>query len=372
MRFLSGAENPKPLLILHRHFLRELLQSALVTFAVITLIFVVGGSLKVLHKADFITIPTFLRAIWFFVATNLDKTLPMTVLISVVLTYGRAAAENEINSMRAAGIHLFTALAPALLFGIAGTALVLHVNDRVAPRMDFTKSELIESGIDGTVRGLMNRGGNSIEINKSTHVMWSGVDELDRMLNIRIKKYKDGDDGAVPLQEEILADTARIESDPERGLLRLHLEGVRPLRGKHAKAYAEKMTYSIPLRSEVREKKLKHHTLAELVAAESRQFKGASKQRKVRTEFHERVAGAFACILFVLLGMPLAIIFRQGNRMVAFLIAFLIAIVVYYPTFILGEVLADETDMSPVLAIWSGSIGLLTLGLGLTVIVLRR
>ncbi|MFH0946654.1 MAG: LptF/LptG family permease, partial [Planctomycetota bacterium] len=108
------------------------------------------------------------------------------------------------------------------------------------------------------------------------------------------------------------------------------------------------------------------------VAAGERSFKGAFKTRMLQSEFHKRIAGAFACILFVLVGMPLAIIFKQGNRMVAFLIAFLIAIVVYYPTFILGEVLAKETDLSPLLAIWSGSVVLFILGGGLTAVVLRR
>ncbi|MFH0944694.1 MAG: LptF/LptG family permease, partial [Planctomycetota bacterium] len=135
--------------IFHRQFLKELLQNAVVTFLVITLIFVVGGSLKVLHKSEFLTLWTFLGAVWFFVGTNLDKTLPMTVLVSVVLTYGRASAENEINTMRASGIHLYSACIPGILFGLLGTTLVLHANDRVAPRMDFEKSDLIESGLDG-------------------------------------------------------------------------------------------------------------------------------------------------------------------------------------------------------------------------------
>ena len=342
------------------------------TFVVITLIFLVGGSLKILHKSEFLTFWTFLRAIWFFVATNLDKTLPMTVLVAIVLTYGRAAAENEINTMRASGIHLYTACAPGVLFGLMGTALVLHVNDRVAPRMDFAKSDLIEMGLDGAIQSLMDRGANFLEIGKNTHVIWGGADELDRLLNLRIKKYRDSDNGARELETELTADRASLEADHRRGLLRFHLEGLRTLTGSYGDAAADSMTYTIPLRDEIREKRLKHHTLEELVAAKDRSYKGSFKRRLIETEFHQRIAGAFACLLFVLVGMPLAIIFRQGNRMVAFLISFLIAIVVYYPTFILGEVLAKETELSPLLAIWAGSCVLFALGGGLTAVVLRR
>jgi len=363
---------PESVPIFHRYLLKELLQSALVTFVVITLIFLVGGSLKILHKSEFLTLGTFLRAVWFFVATNLDKTLPMTVLVAIVLTYGRAAAENEINTMRASGIHLYTACVPGVLFGLMGTALVLHVKDRVAPRMDFAKSDLIELGLDGAIQSLMDRGANFLEVGEDWHVIWGGVDELDRLLNIRIKKYREGDDGARELETELAADLASLEADHRRGLLRFHFEGPRTLTGAYGEAAAESMTYSIPLRDEVREKKLKHHTLEELVSAEPRSYKGSFKRRMIRAEFHQRIAGALACLLFVLVGMPLAIIFRQGNRMVAFLISFLIAIVVYYPTFILGEVLAKETDLSPLLAIYSGSCVLFALGIGLTAVVLRR
>ncbi|MFG0316446.1 MAG: LptF/LptG family permease [Planctomycetota bacterium JB042] len=359
--------------IFQRTLLKELLQNALMTFAVITLIFLVGGSLRVLHKSEFLTLQTFLQAVLFFVGTNLDKTLPMTVLISVVLTYGRASAENELNTMRASGIHLYTAWVPALLFGLLGSAVVLHVNDRIAPRLSFTKSALLEAGLDSVIDAMMERGGNAIELSDDVHVIWRGVDELDRLRDVRIKRYSKGDDDdARPLEDEIMAETARLEPDKRRGLLKFHCDGVRFLYGKNKGAEMGSITYGIPLRDEVIEKKPSHHTLSELVQAEGRIYDDAPKPRKIETELHKRVAGAFACLLFVLIGMPLAVIFRHGNRMVAFLIAFLIAIVVYYPTFILGEVLADETDLSPFLAIWSGSIALFVLGVGLTVVIFRR
>lgn len=370
----GGTSPVGPILpIFQRSLLKELLQNALLTFAVITLIFLIGGSLRVLHQSEFVTLGTFLRAVAFFVGTNLDKTLPMTVLISVVLTYGRASAENDLNTMRASGIHLYTVWVPAILFGLVASALVLHVNDRIAPRLSFTKSALLEAGFDSVIESMMDRGGNAIALSKDIHVIWRGVDELDRLRDVRIKIYSKGDeDDARPLKDEIMAETARLEPDKRRGLLRIHCNNVRFLYGNNEGAEMVEITYSIPLRDEVTEKKPSHHTLDELVQAEGRRYDGAPKPRKIETEFHKRVAGAFACILFVLIGMPLAVVFRHGNRMVAFLIAFLIAIVVYYPTFILGEVLADETDLSPFLAIWSGSIALFVLGVGLTVVIFRR
>lgn len=359
--------------IFQRYLLKELIQNALVTFAVITLIFMVGGALRFLHKTELITIATFVRAVFFFIGTNLDKTLPMTVLIASVLTYGRAAADNELNTMKASGIHLATALIPALFFGMAGTAVVLYVNDKVASEMEFRKGELIEAGMDGAMEALMDRGGNAIQLGKNVHVIWRAVDDLGRMHDLRIKRYAKGDENeSRPLIDEIMAETAHLVPDHKQGVLYLDLEGVQTLYGEFKGGAAGSLRYPIPLREQEWDKHPKEHSLTELATARGRRYVGAHKIRTLDSEYHQRVAGAFACILFVIVGVPLSIIFRHGNRMVAFLIAFLIAIGVYYPTFMLGELLSDETKISTFLAVWSGSIFLLLLGGGLTVVVFRR
>lgn len=358
--------------ILQRALLRELFQNALVTFAVITLIFLVGGSLRFLHEAEIVTLDTFLRGVVFFVGTSLEQTLPMTVLVSTVVTFGRAAADNEINALRAAGVHLYRAWLPAVLFGLLSAALVLHVNDRIAPRLEAGKERMVEAGLDSAIRALLERGGQALEISDELQVVWAGVDEADRLREVRIKRYAEDDEGVLRLRDEIFAESARLEADERRGLLKIQCEGVRVLHGQGAEGSAGRATYVVPLRDEWPEKKLSHHTLSELFAAVGRRYEGAPKARKVRVEIHRRVAGAFSCLLFVLLGWPLSILFRHGNRMVAFLIAFLIALVVYYPTFLLGEVLAEETHLGPFLAMWCGSLVLAAFAVALTALVFRR
>lgn len=358
--------------IFQRYLLKEMLQNALVTFGVITLIMLIGGSLRVLHRSEFLTLNTFLTAVGFFVATKLDLTLPMTVLVSVVSTYGRAAAENEINTLRASGVHLYTAVAPALLLGLLSSLLVLHVSDKVSPRLQFRSSEMLEQGIANYAEALIARGEREIEIDEHTLVLHSGFDEQGNMHNVRLKRYAEEEEGAEAIEHEIRAEIGRFTVDTKLGVLHLHLEGIESLSGSGEGSTAGSMDYPYSFRREAREKKLKHHTLAELVAAESREYKGDPKGREIKTELHRRIAGAFACVLFVLIGVPLAIIFRYGNRMVAFLIAFLIAIVIYYPTILLGENLARKTDLDPALAMWSGSGVLALLGGGLLATVFRR
>ncbi len=361
--------------ILQRKLLREILLNAGITFGVITAVLIIGGALRVLHQADFVTLPTFLQGVVFFLAKQLDKTLPMTVLVAVVTTYGRASAENEINAMRAAGIHLYFALVPALVFGALSAAIVLFVNDRVAPRLTLNAASVLQGGLGPAIQAMGEKGERCLNLGKRQQLIFRDVDEHGNLLDVRFKKYRKADEGASPLEMELAAKVMRIDVIERRQIAILRMLDVTNLVGNAKEAAVAAMDWPISLKDEGFEKNLPQQSLAELVASEHRETADTKKKdrRAAETEFHKRIASAFACLLFVLVGVPLAIIFRHGNRMVAFLIAFLIALVVYYPTFILGELLAKEADNLPTwIAIWSGSIVLAGLGAALVRLVFRR
>lgn len=362
--------------IFQRYLLKEMLLNAVVTFGVILMIFTVGGTLQALHKSDFLTVGLFLRFVGFFVGTRLGEILPMTVLVAVMFTYGRAAAENEINALRAAGVHLITPMAPGFLFGLIATAVVFHVNDRIASQLEFTSSVASEADLAAALDAVKDKSDKKLELSNKEQLLWASIDpENGYFRELRYKKYtKETGEGAVPLEQVIKAEYGRIRYDARQGLAYLDMYGVVSLFGENKGLAIGDMT-NLPITppgTEVREKKLRHYSLAELQEAKARDYEGRPKRRAIAAEYHQRIAGSFACFLFTLVGIPLAIIFRQGNRLVAFLLAFMIALVVYYPTFILGEVLAKETDINPILSIWSGSLVLLSLGLGLSFVVMRR
>jgi lipopolysaccharide export system permease protein len=72
-------------------------------------------------------------------------------------------------------------------------------------------------------------------------------------------------------------------------------------------------------------------------------------------EIHKKFAIPFSCIIFVLLGAPLAI--RSGKRGMTISIGFSILLfLVYYIFLIGGEKLADRRLMEPWLAMWLANI----------------
>lgn len=83
---------------------------------------------------------------------------------------------------------------------------------------------------------------------------------------------------------------------------------------------------------------------------------------KYRVEIHKKYAIAFACIVFVLVGAPLAVRFPRGGVGMVITASVLI-FAVFWMSLIGGETLADRGYMSPAMSMWLPNIILLPLGL---------
>ncbi len=81
-----------------------------------------------------------------------------------------------------------------------------------------------------------------------------------------------------------------------------------------------------------------------------------------RVEIHKKYAIAFTCIVFVLIGAPLAIRFPRGG--VGMVITASVAVfALFWISLIAGEALADRGHVGPAIAMWGPNLILLPLGL---------
>jgi lipopolysaccharide export system permease protein len=79
-------------------------------------------------------------------------------------------------------------------------------------------------------------------------------------------------------------------------------------------------------------------------------------------EIHKKVALAVACIVFALLGVPVAIHFPRGG--IGLVIGTSLAVfTVYYIGLIAGEELGNRRVLSPFVAMWSANVLFAALGL---------
>ena len=63
--------------------------------------------------------------------------IPMSLLISSVMTYGRMSQENEITALKSAGVNLFSIIKPALWFGSIVGFLLCLFNNFILPDMNY-------------------------------------------------------------------------------------------------------------------------------------------------------------------------------------------------------------------------------------------
>lgn len=63
--------------------------------------------------------------------------VPMSLLISSVMTYGRISQENEITALKSAGVNLFSIIKPALWFGGVVGFLLCLFNNFILPDMNY-------------------------------------------------------------------------------------------------------------------------------------------------------------------------------------------------------------------------------------------
>jgi lipopolysaccharide export system permease protein len=92
---------------------------------------------------------------------------------------------------------------------------------------------------------------------------------------------------------------------------------------------------------------------------------------KYRVEIEKKFSIPFACMIFVLLGVPLGISTRQGGAGVALALS-LVFILVYYVMLIGGEQLADRGIVTPVAAMWAPNVLMGALGVYLTIRSIRE
>ncbi len=88
------------------------------------------------------------------------------------------------------------------------------------------------------------------------------------------------------------------------------------------------------------------------------------RSNKFMVEYHKKLAIPAACVVFALLGIPMAVSASRSGRGVSIGLA-MVVYLIYYLCLVGGEKLADRGLLHPVPAMWAGNVVLLAVGLPL-------
>ncbi len=115
----------KAISTIHRYIFKELLAPFFISLFFLTFVFLMTRipeitNMVVNYNADLLAI------LWIIIYTLprfLEFTIPMSVMISILLTTMRMSGDNEIVALKGAGISLYRLLPPILIFCLAGLFL---------------------------------------------------------------------------------------------------------------------------------------------------------------------------------------------------------------------------------------------------------
>ncbi len=383
-----------------RYILRQLISVTFLGVLSLTMLLLLGQLFKQLHELlvesgapPSIVFDFILQVIPF----SLTFSVPWGFLTAVLLVYGRLAADNELTSMRMAGLSLWRLSAPAIGMGLALTALCYYINIEIAPRGKDAMSELVMKAAMDNPRNLLKSSSSMTKLDKvQLYIEQREGDELKGLHVYPLKKgigmgtdfdaihAESAEIGEFDLKSRLLTLTlknARIErSDgpmtdmPAIGVmpLRVHIPIKNQRKLKPNRYTNEEIAYVLSHSSitlQLDEQLLGRYEdnasiapafpCAKQLWAEVRKdasyYNGGMGHKKTKLAFEtegvQRASFACACLVFSLIGVPLAITARRKDTSTGFAIGILVA-AVYFMALVFCELSRKSSGITPYIVLW--------------------
>ncbi len=349
--------------ILRNYVLREFAGPFFLCLGVLTFVMVLIGNLKriadlVINKG--VDIFSVIQIFIYLTPYIVTYTLPISILVGILLALGRLSGDNEIIAIRSSGINLFKLILPLLTIGLALSLALAAFNDQAASYAHFAYRRVLqEMGIKNPTAAFEE--GVFIDSFKKYILFIYHVDQKkNRLNNIRIYEPQ-GDDKPT---RTIVAKAGEFITIPGQNAIKLKLiDGTSDEPDPENPTNFYKLnfrTYFMNLDMEqmqdkVVEKKYKEMTIKELKKEAKKLRSEGISPAPLITQIHEKLALAFSCLVFMLLGSSLGIITRRREKTINIGIAVLV-IVCYYPMYIGLVALAMEGVLPAALACWTPNI----------------
>ncbi len=354
--------------IFSRYVIAEVLKYFIAGLGALTLLVTVGMAVREgLSKG---LPPTLIASIMpYLLPEMLGITIPVTMLFAVTCVFGRMSGSNEIVALKSLGISPASVVVPVLLLASAISLGTVWMYELAAvwsrPNVRRVAIESVEEIAYGMLRTHRSFQSDRFSITVK------GV-EGRRLIRPTIIVPKRGSTPAVTLT----AAEAELVTDFDEGVLTFSCtQAVASVPGEEASYTADLIEHNILLQKperpvhrdwlgmgEIAEELAGFEQLAVQLAgeiaqktaagssheSESRQLANVQhKIHRLRTEPYRRWANGFSSLAFVLMGIPVATLWRSADAVSSFFACFLPILVVYYPLLMLGEELSTSGTLPP-------------------------
>ncbi len=340
------------------YILKEILPISLIGMMVFTIILLMDKILKLIEMivTRGVSLSDILMLLFYLSPSFLIFTIPMSVLLSTLISFGRLSGDSEITAFKASGLSLYQLFLPVSIFSIAAYLLTMLCVFYGLPwgnrGFRTTLYRIAQSKAD-------------IEIKERVfNDLFDGLVVYVEKVPIQGKKmegiliYDERDKGNT---NTIFAKEGLLSSNPksQEVILRLFDGDIHHFDSR-ADVYQKIKFDAYDLKLELAKafsamgKKLRDHELSVEDIKEKIQMKKGSGQDSTpqEVELHKRYAIPFACIVFGLIGVPLGIQPRRSGRSFGFVFSILL-LLAYYISLTGSEILALRRTIPPYLAGWA-------------------
>ncbi len=373
---------------LNRTIFWELVRVFLLSLCTLTSLFLVVGLVQQASQLG-LTLSQLLRAMPLLVPGSLPLTIPATTLFASCVVYGRLAHDNEVVALKAAGVHLFVVLKPAILLGLITTAVTAGLYHTVIPRTQQAFFAEVLSDPEEVLYNMLRRD-RCLRYPTMPYVLYVKDVQGRRLIDVVVKRRLKQPDPVTGAAYDYVArmHEAYLHVDAAKGKMtlvpdRYVMHGVgaagsdlasgsdlRPnefvmdlpdsVSGKETKLKISALTWDdIPARVAVvrgeLDELLEQERLrtAEVEAISNPDLRASKREelkhykiqveiktrimRNIQAEVYARPALAASCLVFALIGCPVGIWANRSDYLSTFVICFLPTLVVYYPLLLAGS-----------------------------------
>ncbi|MCL1920271.1 MAG: LptF/LptG family permease [Kiritimatiellaeota bacterium] len=281
-------------------------------------------------------------------------TIPLSLLVSALLVFSRLSADSEIAAMRACGVNLVSVIKYPLAFGACCTLLCCYVNNEIQPRAHEVGNNLK----------------SNVSVDTGIQLLEAGRPNDFEKVSLFFAK-KEGNwvygltayDFSREVTREVTAEKALISTNGTDIVLEMYNVRIDPIDAdKPGIATMGRFTHTIPdaIRHRTSTRKEKDLCFFEMLRAIKdlrANTRGMPEEyRRARlsiclTLLSKRFAEAFACICFVLVGVPLGIKAQRKDSTVGMGISLVVALT-YYLIILGANELQKRPDFHPHLLVW--------------------
>ncbi len=312
---------------------------------------------QAIHYTEFVLIHgvsifVVLQMMSYICISFLPALLPMALLFSVLITYGRLSQDSEIVALKASGYSMWWIVSPAVVLGIIVSIISAQTSFYLAPwgnrQFEILFSRMDQSKASSTIReGTFSEGFFDLVVY---------ANEVDSKTGVLKKLFiYDEKGGDVPLT--IVSRQGKLiqETTPEGRTMFLRLlDGAIHRQGEtHTKIKYNSFDVRLldPAKENLREKSAASYTIEEVT---ERLATNLSKddRKDMEVEFHKRWAVSLVCIVFSLLGVALGTSANSRQQKNNGLILSLLVVVFYWGIYLTAESSARSGQLPASVAIW--------------------